>query len=46
MHDLKMTDHVAWHEKGKPSKSRGLKMQDMKLQDLKMTDQIRVQFHY
>jgi len=29
MHDLKMTDQVAWHENDGPS------MQDMKTQDLK-----------
>jgi len=45
MHDLKMTDKVAWHENDGPSKSWGVKMQDMtmqhlKLQVLKMTDQI------
>jgi len=38
MHDLKMTDQVAWHENDGPSKSRGVKMQEMKMQDLKLED--------
>ena len=40
MHDLEMTEQVAWPENDGPSKSRGVKMQDMKKQHLKMTDEI------
>jgi len=38
MHDLEMTEQVAWHENDGPSKSRGVKMQDMKTQHLKLQD--------
>jgi len=38
MHDLKMTDQVAWHENDEPSKSGGVKMQEMKMEDLKLRD--------
>jgi len=49
MHDLKMTDKVAWHENDGPSKSRGVKMRDMKMQDsklqyLKMTKKLQDYF--
>jgi len=33
MHNLKITDKVAWHKNDGPSKSRGVKMQDTKMQD-------------